>query len=58
MIPIYIFLLGCVGFFCVGALCGCRRAELWRIEWIMLEHNLARLEKRSTRTTDSIEDAW
>jgi len=41
-----------IGMFCVGALWG-RRYELkWRIRWIALEWQLARLENRTPRNID------
>ena len=53
--PWYIMVLSEIGFFCVGFLFGMRRTLFWRIEWIKVEHNLARLQNRLPRTTTEME---
>ncbi len=49
MIISIIWFLSGIGFFCVGALWGSRREFFWKIEWLKLEHDLARLQNRAPR---------
>ena len=50
-----IILLVAVGFFCAGVSHGRRHDLFWRLQWIELEHALARLQKREPRDIESIE---
>ena len=42
-------ILSCFGCLAVGYLWGCKKADYWRIQWIKMEHKLARLENREPR---------
>ncbi len=51
MTPMHYFVgvLMAAGFFCMGYAWGIRNTLFWRIEWIKLEHDLARKEGRKPR---------
>ena len=50
-----VFLLACPGFLSVGYIWGCWQEAFWRIEWIKVEHDLARLQKRQPRKIKDVE---
>jgi hypothetical protein len=52
-----VLVMGAVGAFCVGGLWGMRRVMFWRIKWIELEHDLARLQNRKPRDVFEMEPA-
>jgi hypothetical protein len=52
---IVIMSLVALGYFSVGFLWGVRKVKFWRIEWIKLEHDLARAQKRDPRDIDDYE---
>ena len=54
-IPLVLMILSCAGFFCLGGLWQARKVKEWRIRWIMLEYELARLQKRKPRDTSEVE---
>jgi hypothetical protein len=49
---IAVVFLTAIGFFSLGALWQARQLIFWRIEWIKLEHDLAKAEKREPRKID------
>lgn len=48
-------LLASVGFFCLGVALQQRRVLYWRVKWIEMEHDLARLQGREPRDIKSVE---
>lgn len=52
---IVLMLLSCAGFFCLGGLWQARKVEEWRIRWIKMEHELARLQNRKPRDISEVE---
>ncbi len=45
-------ILVAIGFFCAGALWKDNEVIRWRIRWIKMEHDLARLQGREPRNID------
>lgn len=43
-----------IGYFCAGVLWASRKTLFWRLQWIELEHKLARLEGRKPRNIEEI----
>ena len=54
MLPVYMTIAVAIGFFCAGALWGCRMQLHWKIIGINLEHDLARLQNRKPRDINDI----
>ena len=44
-----------VGFFCVGFIWGMRKETFWIIEWLKVEIDLARMQKRQPRKVKDVE---
>jgi hypothetical protein len=42
-------LMNAIGFFSLGYLWGIRRVSFWRLKWVEMEHDLARLQQRYPR---------
>ncbi len=55
MIEIVPFILIAVGYFCLGGLWQLRKVRYWRIKWIEMEHDLARLQNREPRHISEVE---
>ncbi len=49
---ILVVILAAIGFFGVGMLWKSREVLRWRVRWIEMEHDLARLQGREPRTID------
>ena len=49
------WVVACFGFFCLGGLWQARKVLAWRIRWIKVEHDLARLENRKPRDISEVE---
>ena len=43
-----------IGGFGVGCLWVCRETGFWRVKWIEMEHDLARLQKREPKNIEEI----
>ncbi len=52
---IVMLLVVAIGFFCLGGLWLSRKVAFWRIKWIELEHDFARLQGRKPRNISEVE---
>ena len=48
-------IISSVGFFCVGFILGSRRESFWMFEWLKIEIDLARAQKREPRKVKDVE---
>ena len=53
IISIVMVLVG-IGGFCLGAMLQLKKVLFWRIEWIKLEHELARTQGREPRDINEV----
>jgi len=54
MTELIIYAMASVGFFCAGLLLGLSGIKKWRIRWIELEYDSARIEGRPPRNIDDV----
>ena len=48
-------IIASVGFFCVGFIWGARKESFWMFEWLKIEIDLARAQKREPRKVKDVE---